>query len=707
MSQFMSLSPAGLPQLDDAELCNDKPTISVDEREDGIDISFLFPGFVAGNADQRLNGQNVAFKEVGIAGAGFLSESGKPLLPSFGRFVQIPAGCSYAVSMTKSEPVIFENILITPAQEQATDQAGAITEFEYDNQAYRDDALYPAKIFEVSQAQQLDDYRVLLIQVRPLQYNPAKQQLHGYGNIQLTIDLVANEKDGPMNDDDLATADPSTSREGFGNLLLNPRRNIAERVIVGRRPPTITLRPQGPEYLIIYDAQLEAAAVRLAQWKNRKGIITETLSIDTVGNSAAAIKNYIRDRRRSIMARMRYVLLFGDVSAIASEERSNNTTDHYYFTKNDYTGNSDCVLPWVSGGRIPVNSLNEANAVVDQIIDYERQPPCDPNYYRRMTFAAYFQDDTQDGRANRAYMKTLEGIREHMVSIGFDVERVYVSNAANPQHYKDGTAVPEDVKNAIVSGSEATAMLISETSEGQILLAHRDHGNEAGWSHPSFNIDHLQSIRSASPSIFFSINCLTGCFDNNPSQCFAEAILALDGGAPSLIAATELSGTWRNDSLMKGLFDGLWPGVISGFPNSTASYALKHNRLGDILNYAKSYLLVAHGSTEGVRDHFEIYHIIGDPSLQLWAEPPAPLQLKTFVRRNILNISITPAPSEGVITIWNRGKMLRRVNISSTRISIPVTDLKRMTAGLPISRNKIEVCVSAPGYRHTATRVNI
>lgn len=707
MSKFLSLSPSGLPEEFDLELYSEKPVVSVEEREDYIEINYIFPGFTVGDNEQQMDDQTLPFKEVGISGAGFVSESGKPLLPSFGRFIQIPPGCDYKVSIKKSKPVKFEDILITPAQEQATDQADEAGEFEYDNEGYGEDALYPANVMQVGEPQNLDDYKVLAIHVRPLQYSPGKRQLVGYSNIKVTIKLSAKEADEEDMDMEEFPPLPSVNREGYGNLVLNPRRRIAERIPVNRIPGPIVLKPRGPEFLIIYDDNLKSAAQLLADWKNRKGLITETVSISTVGNSVAKIKKYIRNRRKFFLSRLRYVLLLGDVVSIASEERAGNTTDHYYFTKKDPANASDCVLPWVSGGRIPVSSLDDAKSVVKQIIDYERTPPCDADYYRRMTFAAYFQDNEPDGRANRAYMKTMEGIREHMTSIGFAVERVYVSNNPNPQKYKDGTVVPAEVRNAIVDGDDATDILISETSEGQLVVGHRDHGGVSGWSHPSFKKDHLESILSPYPSIFYSINCLTGRFDYNPSDSFAEDILEMKGGAPSLVAATELSGTWRNDSLMKALFDAMWPGVISAFPGTNASYAIKHNRLGDILNYAKSYLLVAHGTAQGVKSHFEMYHVVGDPTLQLWAEEPAPIRLRVSIRRNNLNIHVSPAPADGVVTIWYLGKLVKRAAISSTRISIPVSDLRLTPSRLPTFRRFLDVCVSAPGYRYAKTRVKL
>jgi hypothetical protein len=710
MSEFVSLSPSGLPEEFDMEVYSEKPVVSVTEGENVIEINYIFPGFTLGDTKQQVAQQTLAFKEVGISGAGFVSESGKPLLPSFGRFIQIPPGCHGKVSSEKSPPVEYEDILITPAQEQATDQAGSANGFEYDADAYGTDTLYPANVVEVSEPQYLDGYTVLLIHVRPLQYNSAKRRLLGYSNIKVTIHLAAKPSD-EMDEADMAqlsVTDPSVTREGFGNLVLNPSRHITERIPVRPLPGPIVIKPRGPEFLIIYDNKLKRAAEQLADWKNRKGLITEIVSIDAVGNTVAKIKKYIRDRRKFLLSRLRYVLLLGDVAAIVSEERAGNTTDYYYFTPKDPVSGTDCVLPWVSGGRIPVNSLDDAQAVVKQIINYERTPPCDSEYYRRMSFAAYFQDDSpQDGRADRAYMKTMEGIRAHMISLGFAAERIYVSNNPNPQQYKDGTAVPAEVRNAIVDGSNATDMLISETSEGQLLIGHRDHGSEAGWSHPAFRKEHLESILSAYPSIYYSINCLTGRFDYNPSDSFAEDIMELEGGAPSLVAATELSGTWRNDSLMKALFDALWPGVISTFPGTTASYAVKYNRLGDILNYAKSYLLVAHGTNSGVKDHLEIYHVVGDPTLQIWAEQPASLRLSASVYRNLLNIYVTPAPAEGVVTIWYLGKQVKRTALSSTRMSIPVSDLKLSPSPLPPARRFVEICVSAPGHRYTQTRVKI
>ncbi|RLG38032.1 hypothetical protein DRN79_02225, partial [Methanosarcinales archaeon] len=700
MREFKSLNPAGLPEGFDAEIYGEEPIVKVEESKGRIFISYIFPGFYLSDDSQDVEGERVSFKQVDIPKVGFLSESGKPLLPSFGRYVQIPFNCDFKFTVKKGEPIQFDDVLVLPAQEKLTDNAEQEHAFEYDRDFYSRDELYPSDVVEVTGPFEIDGYNALLIHVRPFQYNPAKRKLIGYGNIVVEIQVMPAKKGSagyPFH--------PELDREVYGNLFLNPRRRIEERLGIEPiiRPPVPPI-PSGPEFLIIYHDTLRDAAEKLAKWKNMRGLLTETVSISEIGNSVNEIKTYIRRRRGFPLSRLRYVLLFGDVDMIASETISggpfgSNITDYYYSTPRDATSSADLVLPWLSIGRIPVRTLEEGMDVVDQIIRYEKNPPCDPEYYRRMTFAAYFQDNyPQDGRADRKYIKTLEDIRERMVMLGFDVERVYVSNNPNPQFYRDGTPVPQEVKDSIVDADTATGMLISATAEGQLIIGHRDHGGPDGWSHPSFKKSHLDAITSEYPTIFFSINCLTGKFDlAGPTESFAEKILRMKGGAPSLIAASRASGTWRNDSLIKALFDAVWAGVLPTFPGSTASYPVKYNRLGDILNYAKSYLPVAHsGDNEGIKDHFEIYHVIGDPTIELWKANPITIDIRAVKRGTYLDITLSSCPKGSVITVWYRDKMLRRIEPSSTHIRVPLREI--MITPFP-PRRIVSVCFKAPAHR--------
>ena len=701
MIRKVSLNPAGFSKKRKIFETSDRPIVKFSESSEKIELSFIFPEVTISEDERTVNGKKIDFQEIGISGAGFFSQSGRPLLPSFGRFVQIPDGYDFEIEIKTGRSAEIKDIIVSPAQEEARD--GKETDFEYDEEFYKTDSFYPDKIAECGKIQEMDGYKVFPVNVYPLSYNPEKKLIKGFSNITIIVKLIKSEKAS----DQIFDFDPVLRKEAYGNLIINPKRKFPELIKI-LEFEKIPIRPSGPEFLIIYDENLKKAAEKLENWKNIKGIRTEAVSLNNVGSSVNEIKNYIRGRRRFIFSRLRYVLLFGDTDVIPVEETNNNTTDHYYFTREDASSATDCLIPWVSGGRIPVSSLQEAETIVDQIIRYEQKPPCDPEYYRRMTFAAYFQDDgAQDNRADRAYMKTMETIRDHLVSIDFEVDRVYVTNNPTPEFYRDGTAVSGEVKNSIVDGDDATQMMISATSEGQMIIGHRDHGGIEGWEHPWFRNSHVENLMSAYPSVFFSINCLTGRFDSDPRDSFAEKILKMNGGAPSLIAATELSGTWRNDSMMKALFDAMWPGVIPTFPDETSSYAVKNNRLGDILNYAKSYLLVSSGTNSGVKDHFEIYHIIGDPTLEVWSEAPVPLTVKTKIYKDNLMIYLSSCPRGGVLTLAWGNRIIKRIEPLSTRLSIPLKEIQTKPIGHIPLRLKLYVNFAAPGYRFAQAKISL
>jgi hypothetical protein len=238
-------------------------------------------------------------------------------------------------------------------------------------------------------------------------------------------------------------------------------------------------------------------------------------------------------------------------------------------------------------------------------------------------------------------------------------------------------------------------------------VAHRDHGDTNGWYRPTFTDQELDRITSTVPSMFYSINCLTGAWpETTKTECFAEKALRRRGAAPSLIAATEVSNTWLNNYLIKALFDAMYGGLIPTFPETTVSYPVKHSRLGDILNYAKTYLPTVASGAE-VKDHCEIYHVLGDPTLELWRDVPRAVELGVRRSARTLDIQLSECPSGAVLTLWAGGQLLKRIEPRSTRVAIPT---KLLAAALPKGAPRPEsvaVACWAPGHRFVETRVKL
>ncbi|MBN1372706.1 MAG: hypothetical protein JW987_12265 [Anaerolineaceae bacterium] len=725
MREFKALNPIDLPGGFDLEVHTEEPVVEVKESKGKIVINYVFPGFYLVDDNRKVAGEQLELKQLYITSTGFLSESGKPLLPSFGRYVQIPQNCDFKIRVKKTQPVKFDDVLVSPAQTLLSDNPNQKHEYEFDQEFYAKDELYPDEICKVTGPFTIDQYRALLVHITPLQYNAAKKQLIGYGNITVTINL----KEKP--DQEERITDSLVENEAFGNLMLNPGLKVAERV--GVKIPPVIVPFTGPQLLIIYAKIFEKSAKKLADWKNHRGLLTETVCVDDIGNSVDRLKAYIRGKRSPFYSRLRYVLLLGDSDMIATQTNFNciygctfrddlqTATDYYYSTQTDFDPahpNDKLIFPWLSIGRIPVrpdlegppaSGDSQAQLVVDQIIAYEKKPPADPGFYKRMVFAAYFQGNNHTD--TRGYLSTIENIRSQMEALGYSTERVYVTNdTTTPLYYKDGTQIPAAVISAFVNDATATQMLINATTEGQLYIGHRDHGNWDGWVHPRFRNSDLDHVTGDMPSIYYSINCETGGLDYPaPIECFAEKNLRMKGTASSLIAATRDSGTYLNNDLVMAIFDATFGGVLPTFPGGNASYPVRNNRLGDILNYGKFYLPVANTDIRSVRDHFEIYHVIGDPTLELWTHMPLRVAMNVKIVRKNLDIQfLLGCPSGAVVTIWYGARMLKRLEPTSNHITIPLTNLVPFPLPKPSPTLKVlQVCFWAPGYQYTEVKLII
>lgn len=718
MRTFVPIDTGGLPDSYNAESLGAPPVVEVKESAHNISISYHFPGFFRIGREHELGGKTRQFDALEIEGVGYVMDSGKPQLPSFGRYVNIPDGSSYKITVkTPGKALRIEGIVVAPAQAKMTDGPERHA-LEFDEAAYASDELYPKDMVTVTGPMEIDGYNALLIHVCPFQYMAKTQTLIVHPRVEVSIDLTPGKAASAGNDS-------SQSREAFGNLFLNPGRNVASRVGVLSIPTPFPMpKPVGPELLIVYATPYVDAAKRLADWKNHRGLITDIFEYKAATMSYASLQTELRNRRSFFFSRLRYVILLGDAGDIPTQESAlGNTTDYYLSTQNDYNASTNPLpTPWLSIGRIPIRNATEALSVVDQIIAYEKTPPADASYYHRYVCAGFFETW---GTANddRDYVFTMEKVRNYLVSLGYDAERVYVCDrvvdAAHPLNYMNGTSVPADVVAATIvanmsvnphTAPAATQRLVDATTEGYLIIAHRDHGDVDGWYMPPFKVGDLDRVTGTMPSLFYSLNCLTGAFDQTPTpsgipECFAEKNLRLPGTAPTLVASTELSSTVLNNAMILGMFDAMYSGLLPTFPGTTASYPIRFNRFGDIVNYAKAYVRTTSTDTNTVLGNHEMYHVLGDPSLEVWGAAPRPFSIRArLVGTNIQVTLSTPAP-DCVVTAWYAGHQIQRLTPTGTTVSFPAPAVIRPTP-LPL-RPAVTIAAWAPGYQYAETKVLI
>lgn len=733
----VSLNSVELPYPLPASEIYYEPLVNLDEcKNDCIIISYTFPGFDLTEIKRYpINGKELSFRQLNIPKTGFRAEAGKCLLPSFGRFVQIPFNTDFDskhdLQVLKCETFEYKEIDIFPAQD-FFDQAESF-KLTYDEDFYDSDTYYPDSVVASEGPFEIDGYNALLLHVTPFQYNPKKRRLIGYGRITVSLTIK------PKKDGHYFLSDTIFSREAFGNLFLNPVRGIELRLgsRLSIQPKTVGAQI---DLLIIYYPKFEKAAIRLAIWKRKRGLRVEIVSTGTIGKTVDEIKKYIREKREGLSARLRYVLLFGDsefengtplietemVEGKIDGKIKKWRTDYYYTTAHNPTTVDEIVLPQIAIGRIPVQTCDNAEKIVTLICNYEEKGPTSKNgYYRRIMLAAHFQDELRDGTEDRAYVRTMERIYQRLEMLDFTVERVYTSDivpasnssGAKKLLYIDEISVSEIVANKLLpirnqAGEEVEAQWKKATDEiknllkkGCMIIAHRGHGSEFGWDQPRFITDTVQDLNNLSPFMIFSVNCNTGNF-GFILDTLADKLLNR-GLTPSVIAATGETNTWLNDYILRALFDALWAGVIPTISGGTASYPMKYSRIGDILEYAKLYLLVKYlGRKESIKQQFEMYHVLGDPTLEIWTTKPRVMKLRIKQDEAQLSISLLSAqcPRGSVVTIWRKDNDVpyKRIEPYTTYFTVSIKDIVLWS-----SPTRLIVCFWAPGYRFRQVSVKI
>ncbi|MEZ4382411.1 MAG: C25 family cysteine peptidase, partial [Nannocystaceae bacterium] len=625
---------------------------------------------------------------------GTTEDVGAPELPIVGRYVDVPEGYEASVSATRQHVKTFKRIRVLPSQAHMTD-SGEDTPFAYDPKAYARGHDAPP-LAQVSEPFLLGDRRVALLTVRPCAYDAGTARLEVAGQVHV----------------ELRFRRMTTIRLREGRAIVTVNRPWKAGALEARRSIAVAeaIRPKltfpflsdGPEFLIVHTNALAAPAERLARWKNERGLRSETVEFTDIGTDVDDLKLYLRIRM--LLTPLRYVLLMGDVDAIPADTTNGYPTDQRYAELID-ADTDEPFAPRIAIGRMPVRTEAQGNAAVSKVIAFERDPPASCGYYRHLLFCGYFQDDTGDGQANRAYLLTLEGICDHLVSLGYDVDRVYVSNNATPQRYKDGTNISQEVKDAILDDmGEATDRLVRALNEGRLFFVHRDHGSSDGWIDPPLRRSHLDEVHELVPSNFFSINCSTGQIDlAGANESFAEKLLRLGGGVPSVIAAVRNTNTTRNDRLTEALCDGLWSGVLPAFPGGSSPYEVRARRLGDLLNYAKAYVQEAYSnSTSSNRRHGEYYHVVGDPTLELWIDPPVCAKPTVGYANGRITMRVPYLPLGAVWTLWSGDEQLARIEPNATTTSWTVPLSRRLQGDLQVA-----VCFHAPAHLFTKTFVNV
>lgn len=358
----------------------------------------------------------------------------------------------------------------------------------------------------------------------------------------------------------------------------------------------------GADAIIITSRNLMPAAERLAAYRRAQGTRVILVDVESLYDEFAwgwyhpeAIRAFLAYAHRYWRKPApRYVILFGDghwnfrgfnvekygplppnhvppYLAWVDPWQGEVPVDQAYVT---FAGNDD--LPDMIVGRIPVDTPEEANAVVDKIMAYEREDHA--GWPRRFLFVADNADAAGDFPLmmhNIASSRPLWA-RANVLSLG----------------EQDTTA--------------ARARLVEEFGRGLFVLAYAGHGSVSRWANePLLNTADLAGLTNERLwPVIVTLNCLDGYFaypsTQTSWQAMAEVALRLPGrGSIAAWSPAGLGNINRQEPLAGALFEELaHPGTV---------------RLGDVLSRARVRFYRAHGPDA----IFFTQTLFGDPLLRL------------------------------------------------------------------------------------------
>jgi len=540
------------------------------------------------------------------------------------------------------------------------------------------------------------DVRVEGFRLAPYGYDPAAQLLTWHPSYIVNIKHPGRcfTYDRLLNKDWLTTRqekgfDPIDQRiealpQPAMRFALN--KQVAE---VLRCVPPLTINPNlfGARFLIVTHPNFLTAANELKAHKQALGISTRVVTTSEItGASPTAtrtqIRNWIANFYNTHLVRPKWVLFVGDaefvptsyddISPFVSDpnfpEHARSAGDMWY--GQFQPGDDAFTVPPFGIGRLPVDTQAQAATIVAKVKSYELFPPVNPiigsDFYSRLTFASHFQADSSTIKDQRWFVETSEIVRNHATSLNYDVARLYWAPAnSDPRFYNSGAAIPAALRKPGFPWNADAADVAASINAGSALVYHRDHGWWTGWSHPGFGTGDLASVSVSNNQfpVVLSINCASGIFDNETvdlapqfvapgygpsmlSTYFSEAFLRKSDGALAIIGDTRISSTTANNHMTLGLFDGIFPGLL---PYGSAAPS---KRLGDLLNYAKTYIKqVAAGSATNshplnssgtrpavatLRHELNIYNLLGDPTVKLRVSPKGLLPWPVAINKAVL-----------------------------------------------------------------------
>lgn len=563
-----------------------------------------------------------AMKTVKLKDVILQGDEGAPDLPIYSQYIAIPQGASVKVNVLKKRTETLNNVSIAPAPRIPLDTDLGPLHYEKNNAIYSKNSNYPSAITVVSKPMKIRGVDVVLLGISPFQYNPVSKELLVHRDIE--IEVVFEGGNGQFGEDRLRNKwwDPIIK-----DMVLN------DKSISDKNYNKSNLRSEtGCEYLIITpdDPTYLGWADSIRNFRVRQGITTNIVTTTEIGgNSTSAIETYINDAYNNWTTPPVAVLLMADYGTSGNTITS-PIYNSYCISDNIYADVDNDHMPDIIFARMTAQNADHLETMVMKVLDYERTPPTNPGFYSNPITAMGWQTERWFQLCSEIIAGFFENslgktpVRENAIYSGSPSGGIW-STATNTATIinvfgEEGLGYIPDSPSYLSDWGGNASRINTDINNGAFLLQHRDHGSTTGWGEPAYSSADINGLNNEDLCFIFSINCLTGKFDES-GECFAEKFHRHEYGALGIIAATEVSYSFVNDTYVWGLYDNLWPDFMPQFETEPES----RDVLPAFGNAAGKYFLEQSGwpyNTSNKEVTYNLFHHHGDAFSTVYYEVP-------------------------------------------------------------------------------------
>ena len=539
-------------------------------------------------------------------------EIGAPSLPVTRKLIAVPFGSTPVakiVSFTTSDYNLEEYGVkrVYPQQPSySKDTRAEDVVFQYDKKAYKTRAYSNEPEVSLEVLGTMRGMQIASLQVEPVNYNPVNNTLRVYNDIQLDVDFENA-------DIELTSEVLLDSYSPYFNVIYKQMFNSRAVTDIFDEHPDLY---KAPVYMtVVANSMFEDALQPWLEWKTQKGFFIDVKYVES-STLASSIRSYLKEQYDS-EKKPTFLVIVGDSDKVAPSmpfgQETNLVTDLYYGSVDgDY-------FPDVYYSRMRCETVEEIDALVEKVLQYEKYTMPDPSYLNDALFIAGVDNfwNKEVGKPSIDYATNF-----------------YFNQANGLDNIYKYTSVYDGCYDNLNTGVG--------------FVNYTAHGVEQGWVDPAFNNSDVLKLTNKDKYFWVLSNCcLTGNWGYTQSPCLGETMTrAKEKGAWGYIGSCPVT-YWEEDyyfvlgattvfgkmpNVMQtetGVYDIIWDdeyNALSSLP-FVGNLAVTHARSS---NYEK---------TKGIETlyYWEAYHAIGDGTVMPFRTMPTP---NTVSHLEVINMGL-------------------------------------------------------------------